>query len=214
MRVPVSVVNLAWQLRHDREALRKACEDADVVLICEAASGPNGLLDIGRLLPKGWAYRQDLSHGQPRSQVAIAWRMDTMSPRSDAEFTRLCRGTRFGGIGTPDRYLLSVLLKDRESGDARRYASCHAPVRSTLRQPAFYRALSRWLAGHPHAVVGLDANRPRKALAGLGRPVVGREVMAMLLPIELKPVQERYTRTRGSDHPLMRVTLTRRDGAA
>lgn len=207
----INLLNLAWQLGGNREAVAQACADADVLLICEVLDrkdGKNYLARLDQLLPEGWASNQDTS-SQARGQVAVCWRTSSMKLVHNHPMVFLS-GKTSKEPGSPDRWLSSATLRDLSTRKEHRIASFHAPVERTGKQPEFYAALHDWCFAVPNALAGGDTNKaPDKAAARVDRPFVGREVMTLLLPKDgsLEVASTSHVNVRGSDHPIVRVNL-------
>lgn len=206
--IRLAVLNMAWQLGHNADLLAKACRGADVVLVCEAlALGGKAPEHLAEILPDGWRTNQDTTT-TALAGSAVCWRTAVMgNHRDQVEHIEASRR----GLGVRPRYLAPALLTYKPTGDTRRYVPFHAPLRATGRQGEFYRALTRYLTEHPHAVAGGDGNRPQKWVTGqTGRRALGREVMSLLVPAGLQVIDAGYSSSPYSDHPIPRFMLNPR----
>lgn len=205
--IRLAALNMAWQLGHNDELIAQACRGADVVLVCEAlADGGKEPEHLARLLPDGWRTNQDTSSAALAGS-AVLWRTAVMGNHHTGD-DPIAASRK--GIRVRPRYLTPALLTYKPSGDTRRYVPFHAPLRITRRQPEFYRALTRYLTAHPHAVAAGDGNRPHRwVMSQTGRYAVGSEVMSVLLPFDLAQAHHRFRIDRSpySDHPIVRVQL-------
>jgi len=200
----VAVLNLARQLAHDEAALSLACKGADVLLVCEAIRRDGIPIALASLLPDGWATMQDIS-SPSRAGSAVCWRKATMQPAGDSG---LVLGSK-AGDNVRTRFIAYADLEERATGDVGPYAAWHAPLAKTGSQDEFYLNLWRWAHEHPDAILGGDGNRPHANVAKLlGRQSTGREVIGLHYPADVRlEVAHRLTHL-GSDHPIIRATLT------
>lgn len=205
----VTVLNLARQLGQDAGALSVACKGADVILGCEAIRSNGSPLVVSELLPAGWEVYQD-TDSPARAGSFVAWRLSTMEQRGEGEHVQASRASMPGEIpAVRPRFIAHIPLRERSTGDTRTYAAFHAPLRTTGRQEEFYGRLVIFAKNHPRAVLGGDCNRPHANVADLlVRLSVGAEVMGIFVPASLRVADTPDTTHPGSDHPMVRATLT------
>lgn len=197
------MVNMAWQSGGNRELLAQAAQDADILLVVEALSdGGRRVERLADILPEGWSTSQD-TLSAARAGVAVCWR-DSAYTFNGSSVTMMSRQ----GRGVRARYINAADLTDKATGDRRRYAAFHAPLKSTGRKDEFYRNLAGWLGRHDHAIAGGDTNlAPRMAGERTGRRAIGHEVMTLLLPANIRSGRATTTATSWSDHPIVRASV-------
>lgn len=175
-----AVVSMAFQFAGDRTLVAHACADADVVSFVELRTRKGTSIALASLLPDGWATSQDLSSPE-KAATAVAWRSDVFELVEAHDPLLLSRA----GRGVRARYLAHVDLRKRATGKVRTYGAAHAPLLATGRKGEWMQTLTGYLRRHPDAEVAGDGNTGMRRLAeNLGRPVVGREVMFVAVPVD------------------------------
>jgi hypothetical protein len=176
MSLRFKAANMDFVRGHDRAYLAHLCEGADVLLVQEAKD-----VTLADVLPDGWVALQDTTSPATMGS-AIAYRRETVWAGSDP--LHLVEGSSpfwLGRrVGMLTRYIATAHLQERATGEWRFAVAAHMPpLRFKFLQPGMTRRLRKVLKGHPHAVVGIDANQPLTRLAdrlhmrSYGKGIVG-----------------------------------------
>lgn len=227
-----TLANLAWQLPNQRDLIRDAAEDADVLAFVECRTRANTPVDVSAVLGVvGWHTVQfGIAAGHPaRAGVALAVRrgvgLQIVSPR--------LRAGSPPARGVQARYILDAIVRDLEApaktpARRSRLAVSHSPISSTTVDDDWTRAMRQWRRaaaaarrrqenrhGHPTSRYAalVDANRtPFRFADEVGFPhVVGADVMAFAYSggwggADLDHDAEWLGRAAGTDHHVLSVT--------
>ena len=209
--IRVVSANMDFAARHDRDYLALLCENADVLLLQEAKT-----FRLADLLPEGWVALQDTTD-PGRMGSCIAYRAAAFKAATPLRLSVGARPFVLGRrIGMLTRWIAEAHLIDTEGRPWHAVSAHLPPKRFAALQPGMARRLRRAVRGRPWAVVGTDANQPIDDLADLlGMKAYGVGIVGILAGPRLTAVRESRDR-RGlaegwTDHPAIRVTLTRKD---